>query len=250
MQKISQSFQAKAKGEHWSGILQNMIIHQNYNEYKFHVPNESLSYVLSVLHSLHGDSDPFPEGAVDSIYYDTPDLYFYQQCLNGEPRKTKFRIRGYGDDHFGQLHLKAKDIFTVAKRKQAIEPVSVAQAAHMNWLAIKPRGEDRKQYDAIRAHSEQYGMLLPVIRVKYFRYRFRLMDYRITLDTNVEVSGFENGITNHSSYGVLPDHVLEVKTVDPRPHLPLLGLIRLPQISYSKFLLGLNLLLTGDSRCY
>ena len=35
---------------------------------------------------------------------------------------------------------------------------------------------------------------------------------------------------------------LEVKTIDPRPHLPLLGLARLPQISFSKFFLGLNLL--------
>ena len=237
-------------GEMRSGLLQKLMTHQNYNEYKYHVPNESLAYILDVLRSLHGGSDPYPEGIVDSIYYDTPDLYFYNQCLNGEPRKTKFRIRGYGDDYFRQLHLKGKNLFTVAKKKQAIEPVSLQSAAHLDWLDIKPIGEDVEQFRAIRAYAEQYGPLLPVIRVKYFRYRFRLLDYRMTLDTNVEVSGFDNGITNHESYGVLPNHVLEVKTVDPRPHLPLMGLMRLPQISYSKFLLGLNLLLTGDSRCF
>ena len=236
--------------ELWSGNLKNLGIHQNYNEYKFHVPNESLAYILNVLVSLHGNSDPFPEGVVDSVYYDTPDLYFYNQCLNGEPLKTKFRIRGYGDDSFSQLHLKGKNLFTVAEKKQPIQPISLAMVAHLDWHDIVPRGSDVEQYNAIRAHSAQYGTLLPVIRVKYYRYRFRLLDYRMTLDTNVEVSGFDNGITNHESYGVLPNHVLEVKTVDPRPHLPLLGLMRLPQISYSKFLLGLNLLLTGDSRCY
>ncbi|NRA64834.1 MAG: VTC domain-containing protein [Pseudobacteriovorax sp.] len=225
-------------------------VHQNYNEYKFHVANESLAYVRNVLDSLHGHSDPFPEGVVDSIYYDTSDLAFYNQCLNGDPMKTKFRIRGYGDGAFHQMHLKRKDLFTVAKKKQKIKPVVLKDSSGPVWNSLASAEDDIENFIAITSEAEQYGPIMPVIRVKYHRYRYRVLDYRITLDTNVEVSGFDNGLLLREKYGVLPDHVLEVKTVDPRPHLPLLGLIRLPQISYSKFLLGLNLLITGDSRCF
>lgn len=41
---------------------------------------------------------------------------------------------------------------------------------------------------------------------------------------------------------MIPHNVLEVKTIDPRPHLPLMGLSKLKQISFSKFFLGLDLL--------
>ena len=60
-------------------MKRNGLVHQNYNEYKFHVSNDSLAYVISVLESLdsRGSSDPFPVGVVDSIYYDTYGLNFY-----------------------------------------------------------------------------------------------------------------------------------------------------------------------------
>ena len=43
-------------------------------------------------------------------------------------------------------------------------------------------------------------------------------------------------------YEVLPYHVLEVKTRQRRPKLPFMGLVKLPQISFSKFYLGLTAL--------
>lgn len=223
---------------------------QNYNEYKFHVSQESLSYVLDVLRSLYGGSDPFPEGIVDSIYYDTADRHLYQQCLNGSSKKTKFRIRGYGDGTFHQLHQKDKNLLTVDKKKQKIHPVSLVGFSAPDWYQLQPAGEDDKSFRGIYSIAEQYGALFPVIRVRYKRYRFRVYDYRMTLDTHIQVMGFANGTDFRQSYGILPHHVLEIKTVDPRPHLPLLGLSRLPQISFSKFMLGLNLLGTGDYSCY
>ena len=65
---------------------------QNYNEYKFHVSQESLTYVLDVLRSLYGGSDPFPEGIVDSIYFDTLDGMCLRQCENGEGNTILFAI--------------------------------------------------------------------------------------------------------------------------------------------------------------
>lgn len=217
----------------------------NYNEYKYTVANENLAYVRNVMDSLYGGSDPYPAGVVDSIYYDTLDRRFYFQALNGEAQKRKFRIRGYGDGSFVQLHLKDKDIFTVIKRKQRIARLSVTHNQAPEWEQIKPEGQTT-EFLAIQALAEQYGRLVPAIRVRYQRYRYRIYDYRMTLDTNIEVMGFSNPWDFRLNFAVLPHHVLEIKTVDPRPHLPLLGLIRLPQISFSKFLLGLNLLGSGE----
>lgn len=217
-----------------------------YNEYKFHVSQDQLPYVINVLQGLCGHTDPYPEGIVDSIYYDSLDFYLYGQCLDGARKKTKFRIRGYGDNKFHQVHQKNKDMSVVSKFKARIHPVSSSALQAPNWSQIFPVESSRDVFERIISNSSKLGPLQPVIRVRYYRYRFRIFDYRITLDTNIEVMGFANGIDSHQSYGVLPSHVLEVKTIDARPYLPLLGLSKLPQISFSKFFLGLNLLANGS----
>ena len=81
----------------------------SYYEYKFMVPHESLHFVRNVLDEFCGGSDPFPEGTVDSIYYDTPNERFLGECQNGDSQKTKFRIRGYGGGTYLQVHQKMKD---------------------------------------------------------------------------------------------------------------------------------------------
>jgi hypothetical protein len=213
----------------------------SYNEYKFHVSHENLTSVLAALTAFYGNTDPFPEGYVDSIYYDSMDEVSYRQCLNGEPVKRKFRIRGYGDDSFNQVHLKEKDIFGVSKLKVKIVPVTSKNMISPEWDALRP--VDRVDvFSQIIGNASMLGPMIPAVRVRYYRYRFRVNDHRITLDTNIEVMSFANGSPAIGSYGVLPSHVLEIKTVDPRPHLPLFGVKRLPQISFSKFYLGLNLL--------
>jgi hypothetical protein len=210
-----------------------------YNEYKFHVANESLAYVRGVLDSLYGGTDPFPEGVVDSIYFDSMDGAAFRQCEQGEAVKRKFRIRGYGDAAFHQLHLKQKDLFGVSKLKTRIQPVMAGDAFGPNWDAMLPLAAGDPVFQRILMEAEVHGPLVPAIRVRYYRYRYRVNDYRITLDTKIEVMSFANGRACVRDYAVLRDHVLEVKTPDPRPHLPLMGLARLPQISFSKFYLGL-----------
>lgn len=216
-----------------------------YHEYKFQVPNERLSYLLNVLDAHYQASDPFASGIVDSIYYDTLDGAAYQECANGEPRKTKFRIRGYGDGYFRQVHRKAKDLFGVAKLKAKIIPIGFQGITPPAWLDLRSAADDTTAFGRIMALSSHHGYLIPTVRVRYRRYRYRLNDYRITLDTKIEIMGFSNGYDLTQDYAVIPHHVLEIKTLDPRPHLPFLGIAQLPQISFSKFYLGLKLLRTG-----
>ena len=212
-----------------------------YNEYKYQVSNEMLGYVRQAMDDLYGGSDPFPEGVVDSVYFDTPDRQFYDQCLDGESTKIKFRIRGYGDGSFRQLHLKKKDVFGVGKLKSPIDPVLWTEGSLPDWNALRPL-QKGGQFDEIIGYARNFGYLSPVVRVRYYRYRYRIADYRLTLNTRIEVTGFPGVRPAPLNYGLLPYHVLEIKSREERPHLPMLGLVQLPQVSFSKFFLGLNLL--------
>lgn len=220
-------------------------MNQTYNEYKYFVSNEKLAYVRNLLYATYGGSDRYPSGIVDSIYYDNLDNHAYSECFNGEPLKRKIRIRGYGDDRFSQLHIKTKKVFQIEKIKRAINPIlwSTARTATLNELA--PQQSDDSSFYKLMRIIQKTSIYLPVIRIRYLRYRFRVNAYRITLDTNIEVTGFSMGSANRHDYALQPYHVLEVKTPDTRPFLPLLGLVKLPQISFSKFYCGLDLLRTG-----
>ncbi len=216
----------------------------SYYEYKFLVRNDQLVHVRNLLSSFYGGSDPYPEGVVDSIYFDDLSSSCFHQCQEGDPIKEKYRIRGYGNRTYSQIHYKRKNLSGVSKLKSSIEPVEVNTGDHVSWNLIKSNDEiNAEAFNEIRLRAQMLGYLVPVIRVKYYRYRFRVNDYRITLDTNVEVTGMTNGVHQFKlDYGVLRHHVLEVKTLGSRPYLPLFGASRLPQISFSKFFLGLNLL--------
>jgi hypothetical protein len=210
----------------------------SYYEYKYHVPHESLSYIKHILEEFCGNIDPFPSGIVDSIYYDTRSLECFRQCLNGEAIKYKYRIRGYGDGSYGQIHQKKKDLSSVDKYKCKIQPVQIKGSLFPEWQDLKPLIDQDPTFQKISYSASRIGVLYPSIRVKYYRYRYRSYDYRITLDTNIEISASSNGLPHNQHSVVLPSHVLEIKTTYKRPSLPFIGLIKLNQISFSKFMLG------------
>ena len=209
-----------------------------YNEYKYAVQQSQLSTILEILKSSYGMSDQFSSGVVDSVYYDDLSFKAFHQCQNGEPRKKKLRIRGYGLD-FQQLHLKDKNIFGVSKLKVKIQPCRIKDGNAPELDSLTPMNPDDKDFPKIISFAASLPSVEPIIRVKYYRYRYRIFDYRFTLDTNIEVSGFSDKLLIKGAYSTLPHHVLEIKTEDERPHLPLFGVTKLQQISFSKFYLGI-----------
>ncbi len=217
----------------------------SYYEYKYLVAHAYLPQIYQLLEALYGLSDPFSQGLVDSIYYDTLEEDFYGQCVNGDEFKHKFRLRGYGDGSYGQVHEKVKQLSSVAKFKSKIKPVASRGGNAPDWDALLPQGK-AADFGHIMYHARQFGQLYPSIRVKYHRHRYRLFDYRITLDTNIEVFAPSNGLPRCLSYATFPYHVLEVKTGKRRPNLPFVGLIKLKQVSFSKFMLGLGMLNTSQ----
>jgi hypothetical protein len=210
-----------------------------YNELKYLVANEQLDSVLQIMKALYGASDPFESGIVDTLYYDTNDGKYFKQCLRGDFSKNKYRIRGYGGDSFHQLHKKTKSLDMVSKKKFKIIPLLWKNGVAPEWSEILVSDPSPACRNAVDLNGEY---LLPVVRVTYFRYRFRINDYRLTLDTRIEITAPANGWITNKGYGVLQNHVLEIKTAENRPFLPLLGLVRLAPSGFSKFKQGLELL--------
>lgn len=212
-----------------------------YYEYKYLVTQENFEYVRSLLLTLYGGSDPFPSGCVDSVYYDTHDRQCYQHCANGEPVKEKFRIRGYGDGSFRALHYKRKELYGVSKYKASLQPIAV-NGHFPDWRELSHQREKDANWQAISNLAGQHGPLIPAVRIRYHRDRFRLYDYRITLDYDITAEACHAGYGSILHEAVLPFHVLEIKTTAERPLLPTLGLIRLKPTSFSKFYLGVCML--------
>ncbi|MCB9228658.1 MAG: VTC domain-containing protein [Deltaproteobacteria bacterium] len=212
-----------------------------YYEYKYLVPHGHLSRVRDLLEEFLGESDPYPSGIVDSVYYDSCDESCLSQCENGDAEKAKFRIRGYGDGYYRQIHQKMKHLSAVDKYKQSIFPVQALADHAPAWDSLEAQAES-DAFDRIICNSRQLGFLIPSIRVCYERFRYRSYDERITLDTNIEVFALINGLPRALSWACFPYHVLELKTRKERPVLPFVGLLKLQQVSFSKFMIGIRLL--------
>lgn len=230
------------KKEHLNtGRVETHLAGFSYYEYKYLVRDGELSQVQDLLNHFVGGLDPYPEGVVDSIYYDTLDQVGYQQCVQGLAEKVKFRIRGYGDGSYRQLHIKKKNLCSVSKVKVGIIPVYDASPAGFTSISsLKPNAaQQREKMEYCLYIKNTFGTMIPSVRIRYYRYRFRYLDYRLTLDTYIEAFSVPGGIPRQKSETVLPHHVLEIKTKELRPTIPMMGLIKLPQISYSKFMLGI-----------
>jgi hypothetical protein len=214
----------------------------SYNEYKFLVTNENLSYIKQILEALYGHSDPYPSGIVDTIYYDDTFGSTMRSSLEGDAVRRKVRIRGYGDGRYPCFQLKTKEMYAVGKIKQPLASIPFDIDQLPTLIDLARQNPERREFQAIVGSLLREGEMYPVIRVKYYRYRYRINDYRVTLDTDIEITGLG---PSGSLELLLPTHVLEVKRFENKPHLPFLGLIKLPQISFSKFTLGLSMLQQG-----
>lgn len=208
----------------------------NYHEYKFFIAPRNLSLAQGLLKSLYGGTDPYPVGAVNTIYYDSDDRC-YHECADGLPVKRKFRIRGYDGSKFTTAQVKNRTLTGVTKYRARLshlgEPIG-------NWRDLFPHLKG--MHSEFQSLAYPYRNLQPALQVRYLRQRFRLFDYRITFDTEIRFNSVTDANRNLRDMASLPGGVLEVKSPHERPHLPFLGFIRTAPTSFSKFYLGSMLL--------
>lgn len=216
-----------------------------YYEYKYVIEPERLSYALALMESLYGGTDPFPAGMVHSIYFDTVPLTCYQQCVNGSERKSKYRIRWYEGGQV-QAQIKDKNLVGVSKMKGALAMTAPTATAHLPsfWRQL-PFVAGHGDNVAMQARSAMMGPLLPLLRVSYYRRRYRSFDFRMNIDSAIAVEMTGRHPAGRVAKTMIPMAVMEIKTTQERPVLPFATAMVLRQDSFSKYMLGIKLL-TGE----
>lgn len=184
----------------------------------------------------------YPQRIVNSIYYDTEDLLFARQNINGEGLRTKVRIRFYNDDLLNSnLEVKYKS-FSVGKK-------------FVHPFLLKDKLPDYERLGAIFGNLAEISYdylpcISPNLFVSYSRkyWTSKLLDgVRVTLDSNI----FVKELLNYDYLDKLTEYlipledlcVLEIKYPSNQAvknftdHLEFLTNLR--RSRFSKYILGL-----------
>jgi len=217
-------------------------IKSSYNEYKYLVSAKDFENVLTTLDVIAKNTDPYPNGIVETAYYDSLSMASLVQCKDGSARKVKFRIRRYNDNSFGQAQIKSKNIYGVGKIKCNLPLWDI----YPDWKRVLEH-VDAGEANSIKIFSSTHPPLCPVVNVRYRRRRYQFLGCRITLDSQIEAFPY-TGLRAIKSFALSPYSILEIKSESSVPFLPeiLKGKVRYG--SFSKYaylvriLLGENLL--------
>ena len=161
----------------------------------------------------------FPPRRIYSIYLDTLDHKMYIDTCEGIVPRKKIRLRQY--NNFDILNLKNLNLeiklTTSSKRYKSIEE-------NVNFKDIVCKG----YYD------KNYGFCYPVVIISYEREYFKINNYRITFDKNINYKFIEN---NKAKYNSFSDDkcVFEIKCEANENLSNLLNFFDFPRTRFSKY---------------
>ncbi|MBT3979832.1 MAG: polyphosphate polymerase domain-containing protein [Bacteriovoracaceae bacterium] len=171
----------------------NLDTFQNRFEIKYVIPG---TLANSIVKDLAPFCIPDPNSVdqkgfydIYSLYYDSPNLAWYFEKIDGKKKRKKLRVRYYGsiDVKKAFIEIKRKDILTVSKERIEIDAKDINRRI-FNPTTAEIDGSLTQQ--KIYSYSKFY-QLQPKVLIKYTRQAFigrsdpRL---RITFDTNLKCS--------------------------------------------------------------
>lgn len=186
-------------------------------ERKFFVSQEKTSYARSLLSHICLRDSKYPEGRINSLYFDTADLDQFQESDDGNCEREKIRIRWYDspDNQEGEvpvyLELKSKKGFASRKRRRKI----LVPAERLNRFqadnTIISRNVILQTLSEFGYFSED--LLLPVLLITYKRSRFIdiLTGTRLSFDWRISSSLTAPGLGYSEPGLMLEGEVIEIK---------------------------------------
>lgn len=209
-------------------------------ERKFFIFPRNIGFAYTLLRQFCRPDSEYPEGQVNTLYFDTPDLDEYIKSASGDFRKNKVRIRWYDRVENSQgmvpifLELKTRQGFVSSKQRQR----SLVPAQNLELTRLVAGIVDPTTLINTLAGFGHFPEepLRPIITTSYWRYRFTemLTGVRVSLDYDIRSSM----VARELGYGErdlqLRGAVVEVK--GPTLELPLtLRRIRLLDTDWSRF---------------
>jgi len=165
----------------------------------------------------------FPDRIVESVYFDTEDLQFFNLSEEGITPRFKIRIRGYNNKKLDNLEIKTTNNY------------------HREKVTIK-----KFIFDNYELHKKlkKIGIKQTVqkkIRVKYLRSYYKLKNIgRITLDRNIEFLSPNESFHNSKK---IKQNILEVKVQRENIDKNFIEkIINLKESRFSKYCIGINCL--------
>lgn len=166
----------------------------------------------------------FPDRIVESIYYDTKDLYFFNMSEEGVTPRAKVRVRGYNNGKLNNLEIKTTQNYH--REKIVIKNIKVDHhSLHDN---LKKVGINKIVYQKLR--------------VKYLRSYYQLDGIgRITMDRDIEFLSPDVNFHNSKKIKCI---ILEVKTQSNKIDKNFIEkIINFKETRFSKYCTGMNYLL-------
>lgn len=220
-------------------------------EYKYLLTSKKVAEVRNALipyveHDLFTRQSPSKRYLVRSLYFDTRFLNFYQEKVDGDRDRLKFRIRSYSEELTTQTTLKAE---IKVRKGMVMEKYSTFITADEYERYMRTKKWDREN-DPVLIEFERYHWLKclePQVLIQYFREGFTTRDkreIRITFDHKVSSVArktlFPEGaiFREHHKGGV----ILEIKCRKSQPHW-LLDIVKdhgLKIIANSKYARGIE----------
>jgi hypothetical protein len=164
------------------------------------------------------EPDPeYPEGVINSLYYDTPDLELYQQKRSSEYLKFKVRLRWYGDapgaSSNGQIpgHLEVKrKIGSVRRKQRTAVSLCPCRIGRSDFACEEIAGLSEW---ALENHYPDHSALIPMAHIRYRRLRYidPASNARIALDWEIGCGWFNQEFVPLEAPIWLERGVLEVK---------------------------------------
>lgn len=186
-------------------------------ERKYFVAPHNVGIACGLLRQLCLPAADYPSEQINSLYFDTPSLTQHEISDSGEYRKDKVRIRWYGSEDAVQgmrtvfIELKSRQGFAGTKQRARLR-VPAESLSHSNLKkGIVPRA-------LLLETLARFGyfapdILLPIVAVSYWRYRFRELTtaQRISLDCHIRSTMIFPGLGNGEEGLELSGGVVEMK---------------------------------------
>ena len=165
----------------------------------------------------------FPDRIVESVYFDTEDLQFFNLSEEGITPRFKIRIRGYNNKKLDNLEIKTTNNYFREK-------VTIKNFIYDNYELHK-----KLKMIGIKQNVQKK------IRVKYLRSYYELENVgRITLDRNIEFFCPDESFHNSKK---IKQNILEVKVQRENIDKNVIEkIINLKETRFSKYCIGINCL--------
>ncbi len=186
-------------------------------ERKFYVQSGKVAMAYGLLRQSCFLDKNHPSEQINSLYFDTADLDQYGRSRSGDFYKDKVRIRWYGPNIAGEgmqavyIEVKSRQGFAGMKQRlRLMVPAATLTPGNMG-KGILPRPIFMQEL--ARFGYFPSGVLYPVIRISYWRYRFcdGITGQRVSLDCHIHSTMIMPEPGNGEKDLELPGGVIEIK---------------------------------------